>query len=98
MMINVTSNRYVTKFDPLSVTLRFVSSDDSKSESVLVQGSPYVTMKYLKVTPVLAPLSTFKAVKCPGDDDENFSDLLDDEEDGNRRLFGVCSVAVSMGV
>jgi endoglucanase Acf2 len=89
------SNRYVTKFDPLSVTLRFVATAECKWETALVQGSPYATMKYLNATPVFRALSIFKSVQCPGDDDENFSDLLD-EDDGRRRLFGVCSIGVSM--
>jgi hypothetical protein len=89
------SNRYVTKFDPLSVTLRFVATVDSKWETALVQGSPYATIKYLNATPVFKPLSTFKSVQCPGDDDENFSDLLDDSDSRERRLFGVCSISVS---
>jgi endoglucanase Acf2 len=104
-----TSKRYVTEFDPLSVTLRFVSTSDSKWETALVQGSPYVTMQYLKTTPVFKPLSIFSAVQCPGDEDENFSDLLDDVSDNEgtssssskqqdfhrrRQLFGVCSMEV----
>ena len=74
------AKRYVTQFDPLSVTLRFVSTPDSKWETALVQGSPYLTLQYLKATPVIAPLSIFSAVQCPGDadEDENFGDLLDD--------------------
>jgi hypothetical protein len=90
------ANRYITKYDPLSVTLRFVSTQTSKWETALVQGNPYATMKYLNSTPVFEPLSIFKSVQCPGDDDENFSDLLDDEDDeGQRKLFGVCSIDVS---
>jgi endoglucanase Acf2 len=85
--------RYVTKFDPLSVSLRFVSTSESQWESILVQGSPYATLKYMNATPVIRALSIFKSVQCPGDDDENFSDLIDG--DGRRQLFGVCSVDVS---
>ena len=90
------SNRYVTKFDPLSVTLRFVSTTTSKWETALVQGSPYATMKYLNATPVFRPLSIFKQVQCPGDDEETFSDMIDESADDRRRLFGVCSIDVSM--
>ena len=86
--------RYVTRFDPLSVTLRYTtSSKDSKWESVLVQGSPYITLKYLSATPVIRALSIFKAIQCPGDDAENFSDLIDNNG-GQRKLFGVCSIDV----
>lgn len=87
-------HRYVTKFDPLSVTLRFTtSSHDSKWESVLVQGSPYITIKYLSATPIIRALSIFKSIQCPGEDDENFSDIIDG---GRRKLFGVCSISVSI--
>ena len=100
--------RHVTQFDPLSVTLRFVASSDSKWETALVQGSPYVTLQYLTATPVISPLSIFSKVQCPGDETENFSDMVDDNEsDDNtkddkgflhhqRRLFGVCSIDVSV--
>jgi endoglucanase Acf2 len=89
--------RAVTRFDPLSVTLRFSTGSDKKWESSLVQGSPYITVKYVKTTPVLRALSIFKSVQCPGDDDENLSDLNNDDEDYDerRRLFGVCSMDVS---
>ena len=92
------ANRFVTKFDPLSVTLRFVATVSSKWETALVQGSPYATMQYLNATPAFEAPSMFKSVLCPGDD-ESFSDLLEDEDiearGENRRLFGVCSLSVS---
>jgi endoglucanase Acf2 len=97
------SKRLVTEFDPLSVTLRFVSSADSKWETALVQGSPYVTIQCLKSTPLFQPLSIFSTVQCPGDADENFSDLDDDfsdesnkQEFDHRQLFGVCSMEVRL--
>jgi Glycosyl hydrolase family 81 N-terminal domain len=98
------SNRYVTQFDPLSVTLRFVSTQECKWETALVQGSPYITLQYLKATPIIAPLSIFSNIQCPGDADENFSDLLEDPNSGSsgggfekrRRLFGVCSIDVRL--
>ena len=93
-MAETAQNRYVTKFDPLSVTLRFVSSPKSKWETTLVQGSPYTTIKGLNATPTFTPLSTFKSVQCPGDDTEKFSDIIDNDLDGGRRLFGVCSIDV----
>lgn len=86
-------NRFITKFDPLSVTLRFISSPESKWETSLVQGSPYATIKVLNSTPIFTPLSTFKSVQCPGDDNEKFGDFTDNEDEGwRRRLFGVCSI------
>ena len=65
------SQRKIQSFDPLSVTLRFSaaaannSSDDEASssshyfESYLVQGSPYITMKYQILTPSIKALSQF---------------------------------------
>jgi endoglucanase Acf2 len=69
------ANRYVTAFDPLSVTLRYVTSPKSQFETALVQGSPYITLQYVSQTPIFRPLSIFEAVSCPGDSDENFSDI-----------------------
>jgi endoglucanase Acf2 len=90
--------RYVTKFDPLSVSLRYFSSPGSKWETTLVQGSPYTTIKYIDSTPTLKALSTFKSVQCPGDEAEDFHDFVEDSDDDGgstgRRLFGVCSVEV----
>ena len=93
------TNRHVMDYNPLSVTLRFVSSSspDSKWETALVQGSPYVTLTYTEQTPVLKPLSIFSDVQCPGVDDDDFSDLPDEnggEGEGERKLFGVCSIDV----
>mmetsp|Transcript_8762 Transcript_8762/g.20974 ORF Transcript_8762/g.20974 Transcript_8762/m.20974 type:complete len:963 (-) Transcript_8762:53-2941(-) len=89
-------NRYVTKFDPLSVTLRFVSTTESKWETSLVQGTPYSTIKVLSSTPVFTSLTTFKSIQCPGPDKEMFNDFTDsdadDEGSRRRRLFGVCSI------
>ena len=90
--------RHVVDYDPLSVTLRFTSSSspDASLETVLVQGNPYITLTYKKQTPILKPLSTFSDVYCPGDETDNFVDLLQEngDEDG-RDLFGVCKIDVS---
>ena len=96
--VETSTSRFVTRYDPLSVTLRFVATLSSKWETTLVQGSPYTTMKYLNSTPSLKALSTFKSVQCPGDEAEDFQDFLDDDGDdetSERRLFGVCSIEVS---
>jgi endoglucanase Acf2 len=107
MTVEEISKRHVTAFDPLSVTLRFASSVNSKWETALVQGSPYVTSQYVKETPILKPLSIFSMVQCPGDDEENFSDIVENDgggtssvksdnfEGSRRQLFGVCSLDVS---
>jgi len=105
------ARRYILRFDPLSVTLRFclaycdddidLDTDDSKIEaeksrgvnrvgennitrkkqtsksatsyweSYLVQGSPYVTSKYVDCTPVITALSTFKDFLCPLDNNKS---------------------------
>lgn len=87
------TKRYVVKYDPLSVTLRFDASLNSSFETTLVQGSPYVTVDYSNATPVMKPLSIFSAVLCPGDVDDGTIDLNSEKNEG-RRLdgFGVCSI------
>lgn len=89
--------RHVVEYDPLSVTLRFVSSSNSKWATTLVQGSPYVTVSYMKSTPVLKPISIFSDILCPGDEDnDDISDIINEKNGGRRRLdgFGVCSIDV----
>ena len=73
------SSRYITDFDPLSVTLRFdmKQTDESTSnlrseresfmETYIVQGSPWTTMRYVNSTPIIHALSIFTSVEC-GDD------------------------------
>jgi hypothetical protein len=43
---------------------------DMGFESYLVQGSPYITMKYTNSTPVLSALSTFQSFHCLDDDNK----------------------------
>ena len=80
--------RNIVHFDPLSVTIRFMSSrvdmeDDYDSnsktfdthwESYIVQGSPYVTVKYSNTTPVLTALYTFQTVLCSSLSSATFND------------------------
>mmetsp|Transcript_20729 Transcript_20729/g.45133 ORF Transcript_20729/g.45133 Transcript_20729/m.45133 type:complete len:991 (+) Transcript_20729:203-3175(+) len=89
------TKRQIVDYDPLSVSLEFLSSssENSKWETSLVQGSPYITIAYTKQTPVLKPLSIFSDVQCPGHDDEDFTDLIGENEDKDgRNFFGVCSI------
>lgn len=94
--------RYITNFDPLSVTLQYTTGSGSW-KSYLVQGSPYVTIEYDNATPTIRALSTFKNVACPGEEgldksvvDEFADEFSDDDEDNSRRrLLGVCGVTVS---
>lgn len=95
--------RLVTHFDPLSVSLSYLTggSKSASWQTFLVQGSPYVTIEYDNVTPLVKALSTFKAVVCPGEESggsekDEFDDSFDDDDTGNtrRRLFGVCTASV----
>jgi endoglucanase Acf2 len=58
------SQRFIQYFDPLSVTLRFQSSDDILWETFIVQGSPYVTARYENMTPKIQALSIFQGISC----------------------------------
>ena len=88
--------RYIVEYDPLSVTLKYVSSPNSNWKTTLVQGSPYVTASYTKQTPILKPLSIFSDVLCPGDVYDDDSDHTHEKNEGGRRLdgFGICSIDV----
>lgn len=84
------SRRYIRSFDPLSVTLRYLTNSGGYWESYLVQGSPYATIKYAKVSPIIKALSIFKNVICPRDE-EGFLDMLGDGSGRRRLKFGVCA-------
>lgn len=106
------TSRYITKFDPLSVTLRFDISEgrngDALSywETYLVQGSPYATVKYVDATPVFTPLSIFKTLACPFDDEGEYKESAASEEGnvdhGNGGTthggIGVCSTVSTVVV
>jgi len=88
-------NRHIVDYDPLSVTLRYISSSlpNANWELALVQGNPYVTITYTKQTPILKPLSIFSDVQCPGDDNDSITDLQKKNGDeGGREFFGVCRI------
>lgn len=73
------ARRYVSHFDPLSVTCTFEGKKGTTWESYLVQGSPYVTIKYTKARPVIKALSIFTNVLCPH------------QGNGSSLSFSVCS-------
>lgn len=91
------SRRHITRFDPLSVTLRYYTSDDGFWESYIVHGSPYITIMYNEATPVLKALSTFGNVMCPFDAGGNYYDgdestMVDGLPPSHRKLkWGVCT-------
>ena len=94
-----TIRRRVVDYDPLSVTLRYVSDSlpNANWETALVQGNPYVTVTYTKQTPMFKPRSIFSDVQCPGDGeyDDDFVDADDENGDeSGREMFGVCKIDV----
>ena len=103
------SKRNIVRWDPLSVTTRFygnqVNADaelhnatpDPKTsywENYLVHGSPYITVRYNKMTPVINPLTSFKNVACLRDASGNYKNDASDMHNGDSthsKHFGVCS-------
>lgn len=80
---NVTA-RKVIAFDPLSVQLRYYTAGRKNSfwETYLVQGSPYITLKYSSASPIIHAFTTFTGLICPREDQKRRT---------RRRLkFGVC--------
>jgi endoglucanase Acf2 len=86
----VVTARKIVAFDPLSVTLRYYTDKkDTYWETYLVQGSPYVTIKYSHTSPIITAFSTFTDVICPREDLEP---LDIGNWRGRRNLkLGVCS-------
>lgn len=81
-------SRKVTKFDPLSISLRFDVDRDKYMLSHLVQGSPYATLILQGVTPVLRALSIFSEISCPRDEEQSSQN-----NSTRRRLeYGMCLV------
>lgn len=80
---NITS-RKIMAFDPLSVQLRYFvdGRQDSFWETYLVQGSPYITIKYSNASPIIKAFSTFTGLICPREEPKKRT---------RRQLkFGVC--------
>jgi len=69
----VMDQRFVGHFDSLSVALRYEKEQKDESdlpsfyEMYLVQGSPYLTLKFHRTTPLITALSTFETIACPRD-------------------------------
>jgi len=110
-VVETVARRNIIEFDPLSVTLRFYSgnseakyytTDDDDDdlphwESYLVQGSPYITVTYMNVTPVLTPLSIFKNLICPRDENGNYKDFINESTEETKNGYGVCSIMHTRG-
>lgn len=105
-IVEPVTRRNIIEFDSLSVTLRFYSensdvtsftADDGDDddmphwESYLVQGSPYVTVTYMDVTPILTPLSIFKNFICPRDENGNYKDFVNESAEETKNGYGICS-------
>ena len=58
--------RSIETYHSTSVTLRFSDQADTKRyfETYVVQGSPYITTKFVSMAPKLIPLTAFSAVDC----------------------------------
>jgi endo-1,3(4)-beta-glucanase len=67
------TKRYISSFEQLSVTVKFEGQKGTSWESYLVQGSPYVTIKYTNARPVIKALSIFSDVLCPQDNGKSLS-------------------------
>ncbi|KAL7574843.1 hypothetical protein ACA910_010680 [Epithemia clementina (nom. ined.)] len=57
--------RHITEFDPLSVSVQYETVNKGLWSVFLVQGSPYVTMEFGGIAPVIRALSTFENLDCP---------------------------------
>ena len=93
--IQPTNRRFIQSFDPLSVTLRYEMDNKGSFMAYLVQGSPYWTVQFNNVAPVLTALTNFATVTCPKDADLAALGVTDgDEDNGDRRRrlrYGVCT-------
>jgi endoglucanase Acf2 len=99
-----TQRRHLVYFDPLSVTLRWYFDNGGHLETYLVQGSPYVTVKYDNASPSIRAFSLFRGVVCPREDEKYQQEMMTEEKSGGgrrtarrrlsqrrRRLsFGIC--------
>lgn len=106
------TKRNIVRFDPLSVTLRYYGNQvngeaeltgkdpdaaTSYWESYLVQGSPYLTMLYNRMTPILTPLSTFQTFTCPRGANGTYKEHATDidpvamNQTGATNFFGICT-------
>jgi endoglucanase Acf2 len=83
------SERYITHFDALSTTLRYTINRESYWETYLVQGSPYITIKYHKATPSIKAFSIFNDVFCPRGEDNGSSSF----DSSPKFSFGICSTS-----
>ena len=97
--VEPTNRRYVAAFDPLSVTLRYEMDNKGSLTAFLVQGSPYWTIEFSNVAPVLTAATSFAAVSCPKDADLASLVVIDgssssSSETGKRHRqlrYGVCT-------
>lgn len=77
---------------PFAAGYDYNDDDVPHWESYLVQGSPYVTVTYMSVTPILTPLSTFQNFICPRDENGNYRDAVNESTEQTGQDYGVCSI------
>ena len=90
--------RHIVRFDSLSVTLRFyagTSSTDGNWETYIVQGSPYITAKYIGLAPELSALSDFVDIECPPPFNEVSVSILPLPKPQHRRMTASSSSTTS---
>ena len=97
------TQRQVLQYDTLSVHIRFIhiptsevrrsktSESDSWFDTFLVPGSPYITLEYQNLTPILTALSTFTSLECVTDSasDNGLCEKFVDKETGMHGIEGV---------
>ena len=81
-----TMSRRIEHFDALSVTLKYGTMSGGSWETYLVQGSPYITVKYSNSMPAIRAFPGLADVFCPQDED---GDIVFDG--GRPLLSAVCS-------
>ena len=96
-----TARRHIVKFDQLSVTLRYFATTAGFWETFIVHGSPYITIKYSEVKPVLKTLSAFLKIICPFDSEGNYHDgdasTFFADAKARRLKWDVCTDSSSVG-
>jgi hypothetical protein len=81
-----TMSRHIEQFDALSVTLKYGTMSGGSWESYLVQGSPYITIKYKNSMPAIRAFPGIADVFCPRDEEGDI------DINGRRKLLSsVCS-------
>ena len=78
------TSRKIMAFDPLSVQLRFnvAGRQNSFWETYMVQGCPYITLKYSNASPIIKAFTMFTSLICPRE--------ITNRKSRRKLKFGVC--------